>query len=171
MGYNAVIQSWIWNRYISAVTQQSTLAIRLPSISSHCESCPLSSSFWWVFNLTKDPRKWNGMLAAVVKFCDNTEWRMKKLHCSRTLLHRQQRGYKLWSNWIWRIDFWMTELNRIFLFCSSAEYVAFLAIVSTFFLFLHTKSLTTKLREMETRLQPSAMQSSNEYSGENWCQS
>lgn len=56
--------------------------------------------------------------------------------------------------------------QRIFhLFHRSTECVAVIAIVCTLFLFLHTKNLTTRLREMENRLQPSAPHSSNEYSG------
>uniref|UniRef100_A0A182Y390 Uncharacterized protein n=1 Tax=Anopheles stephensi TaxID=30069 RepID=A0A182Y390_ANOST len=35
-----------------------------------------------------------------------------------------------------------------------AEFVALIAISCTLFLFLHTQSLTSRLREMEDRLQP-----------------
>lgn len=52
-----------------------------------------------------------------------------------------------------------------FLLFRSSEFVAVAAIVCTLFLFLHTQSLTTKLHEMENRLQPSALNSDNEYSG------
>lgn len=42
----------------------------------------------------------------------------------------------------------------------SAEFVALLAVSSTLFLFLHTQSLTSRLREMEVKLQPSEMSAS-----------
>lgn len=45
-------------------------------------------------------------------------------------------------------------------FCRSAEFVALLAVSSTLFLFLHTQSLTSRLREMEVKLQPSEMSAS-----------
>lgn len=42
----------------------------------------------------------------------------------------------------------------------SAEFVALLAVSSTLFLFMHTQSLTSRLREMEVKLQPSEMSAS-----------
>ncbi|CRK94725.1 CLUMA_CG008225, isoform A [Clunio marinus] len=47
---------------------------------------------------------------------------------------------------------------------NSSECVAVVALMCTLFLFLHTKNLTTRLSEMENRLTPSAIHSSNEYS-------
>lgn len=41
------------------------------------------------------------------------------------------------------------------LFCRSVEFVALIGVSCTLFLFLHTQSLTTRLREMEDKLQPS----------------
>ncbi|XP_055609660.1 heparan sulfate 2-O-sulfotransferase pipe [Uranotaenia lowii] len=46
-----------------------------------------------------------------------------------------------------------------------AELVALIAISSTLFLFLHTQSLTSRLREMEDKLQPSSLMSSSGLSG------
>lgn len=42
----------------------------------------------------------------------------------------------------------------------SAELVALMAVSSTLFLFLHTQSLTSRLREMEVKLQPSELSAS-----------
>lgn len=42
----------------------------------------------------------------------------------------------------------------------SAELVALIAVSCTLFLFLHTQSLTSRLREMEVKLQPSEMSAS-----------
>lgn len=44
--------------------------------------------------------------------------------------------------------------------CRSAEFVALIAVSSTLFLFLHTQSLTSRLREMEVKLQPSELSAS-----------
>ncbi|XP_065079844.1 heparan sulfate 2-O-sulfotransferase pipe [Ochlerotatus camptorhynchus] len=46
-----------------------------------------------------------------------------------------------------------------------AEFVALIAISCTLFLFLHTQSLTSRLREMEDKLQPSSLMSSSGLSG------
>lgn len=42
----------------------------------------------------------------------------------------------------------------------SAEFVALVAVSCTLFLFIHTKTLTTRLREMENKLQPSVISAS-----------
>jgi len=42
----------------------------------------------------------------------------------------------------------------------SAEFIALIAVSCTLFLFLHTQSLTSRLREMEDKLQPSEMSAS-----------
>uniref|UniRef100_A0A182QUJ5 Uncharacterized protein n=1 Tax=Anopheles farauti TaxID=69004 RepID=A0A182QUJ5_9DIPT len=46
-----------------------------------------------------------------------------------------------------------------------AEFVALIAISCTLFLFLHTQSLTSRLREMEDRLQPSSLSAASGLSG------
>lgn len=45
-------------------------------------------------------------------------------------------------------------------FYRSAEFIALIAVSCTLFLFLHTQSLTSRLREMEDKLQPSEMSAS-----------
>lgn len=48
------------------------------------------------------------------------------------------------------------------LFFRTSELVALIAISTTFFLFLHTRDLNTKLKEMEVKLQPEDLLSSNQ---------
>lgn len=52
---------------------------------------------------------------------------------------------------------WLTfDWQLICLFsCSSVELIALLAISCTFFLFMHTNKLNSRLKEMEVKLQPS----------------
>lgn len=47
-------------------------------------------------------------------------------------------------------------------YCRTSELVALMAISTTLFLFLHTRDLNTRLREMEVRLQPDDVISANQ---------
>lgn len=51
-------------------------------------------------------------------------------------------------------------INTRFFNYRSSEFVALVAVSCTLFLFIHTKSLTSRLREMEIKLQPSEMSAS-----------
>lgn len=46
--------------------------------------------------------------------------------------------------------------------CRTSELIALMAISTTLFLFLHTRDLHTRLKEMEVRLQPEDLLSSNQ---------
>ncbi|XP_018333391.1 heparan sulfate 2-O-sulfotransferase pipe-like, partial [Agrilus planipennis] len=52
--------------------------------------------------------------------------------------------------------------RRMLLPKRTSELVALMAISTTLFLFIHTRELSTKLREMEVRLQPEDLISSNQ---------
>ncbi|XP_052132598.1 uncharacterized protein LOC127752082, partial [Frankliniella occidentalis] len=57
--------------------------------------------------------------------------------------------------------------KKLFLwFFRTSELVALVAVSSTLFLFLHTRDLSSKLKQMEVRLQPDDALTANQVSGE-----
>lgn len=58
------------------------------------------------------------------------------------------------------VFFFQFKLHLFLLYYRSAEFVALVAVSCTLFLFIHTKTLTTRLKEMENKLQPSVISAS-----------
>ena len=94
--------------------------------------------------------------------------KLVKNNNNKTQQQQQQHRVMIYMNVIYTISFnsfifkFILYLIFFFHFNSSTEFVAVVAIMCTLFLFLHTKNLTSRLREMEDRLQPSALNSGND---------
>lgn len=56
---------------------------------------------------------------------------------------------------------------KLFLFYRTSELIALLAVSTTLFLFIHTRDLNTKLKEMEVKFQPDNTVSGNQLTSGN----